>query len=134
MSDYSCLLTCSYFSRDKVIDPLDELLYVSTLEDKYLPTVGISHSFATVVQDVAPFIRHIIRHEHERKGIKPDQMSLESLWSNTRKTRRQVKQEQEGRKSWFADKQLDHDAVLKTWLDISCTQRDGNIGDLDMEK
>jgi hypothetical protein len=109
------------------------LLYVSTLDEKYLPTVGLIHPFTTVVQDVAPYIRDIIRIENERKATKPEQIPLDGLWNNIRKTRRQVKEEQEGRKRWFADK-LNPEAVLKTWMDISCTQNDGYTGNIDMEE
>lgn len=107
-------------------------MFVSTLDDKYLPTVGMLHSFPTIVKDVAPYIRHIMRTEHNRRATKPEQMSLEGLWNNVRKTRSQVKEEQGGRKRWFADK-LDPEAVLKTWMDISCTQSDGSTGENDME-
>ena len=122
-------LTNSYLSREHIYDPLDELLYVTTLDDKFLPTTGLLHSFNTVVLDVAPQIRYILRHEHERKKFKPEQMLLEPLWTNTRKTRRQMKEEQEGRKRWFEDK-VDPESVLKTWVDIPCTESTGDTEDI----
>jgi hypothetical protein len=129
----SNFLTTSFISRDSFCEVFEELLYVSTLDDKYLPTVGLIHSFATVVQDVAPYIRDIIRAENDRKATRSEQMSLDSLWNNIRKTRRQVKEEQEGRKRWFADK-LNPEAVLKTGMDISCTESDDYTRDIDMEE
>jgi len=43
---------------------------------------------------------------------------LENLWTNKRKTRRKVKEEQEGKKRYFDARVIDHDLVLKTWMDI----------------
>ena len=108
-------MTVRRLSPEEICQSLDELLYVTTLDDKYFPTVGILHSFDPIVTDVAPQVRHILRTESQRQERKPDQLLLESLWTNVRKTRRQVKEVQEGRKKWFDDK-IDPEAVLKTWL------------------
>jgi hypothetical protein len=49
-------------------------------------------------------------------------MSLDTLWSNKRKTRGQAKEESEGRKRYFNNR-VDGDVVLKTWLDVTpCTE------------
>jgi hypothetical protein len=88
-----------------------------TVEEKYNVTVGITHSFGTIVTDVLPQIRHILRTEHQRKERQPEQPLPESLWANVRKTRRQVKEVQEGRKKWFDDR-VNAEAVLKTWLKV----------------
>jgi len=47
-------------------------------------------------------------------------MSLDNLWTNKRKTRGQLKEEQEGRKSYF-DNKIDGHTALKTWLQVSYT-------------
>lgn len=73
------------------------------------------HSLDIILTDVAPYIRHILRTEHERKPRQSDQLLIENLFTRVRKTRRQVKEEQEGRKKWFNDK-VDSEAALKTWL------------------
>jgi hypothetical protein len=50
-------------------------------------------------------------------------MSLDNLWSSKRRTRRQAKEETEGRKRYF-DNRIDADIVLGTWFETTCT---GNI-------
>ena len=102
------------------------------MEDRYHPTTGSLHSLDTIILDVAPQIRHILRTEQARRRFKPEQMSLENLWSNKRKTRRQAKEEQEGRKRYFGSR-VDADTVLKTWLEIPCTEKNDHIGELHEE-
>ena len=111
----SIRLTSSYLSKDDLYDPLDELLYVSTLDEKYLPTQGLLHPLSTISTDIAPQIRHILLHEHQRQNFPAKQMSLESLWTNARATRNQVKAAQEGKLKYFGDK-VDAQAVLRTWI------------------
>lgn len=108
-------LTASYLSKDDLYDPLDELLYVSTLDEKYLPTQGLLHPLSTISTDIAPQIRHILLHEHQRQKFPTKQISLDSLWTNTRATRNQVKAAQEGKRKYFGDK-VDAQAVLRTWI------------------
>lgn len=105
-------------SRQEICDPLDELFCIPVLEDRYYPTVGILHSLDTIVTDLVPQIRHILRTEHQRRERKAEQLPLETLWANARKTRRRVKEEQEGQKKHFEDKKIDPEAVLKTWLKV----------------
>lgn len=100
---------------EQISHPFDELLYITTLDEKYYPTIGVMHSLDIILTDVAPYIRHILRTEHERKPGQPDQLLIGNLFTRVRKTRRQVKEEQEGRKKWFNDK-VDSEAALKTWL------------------
>ena len=66
--------------------------------------------------------------EHVRQRFKPEQMVVENLWSNKRKTRRQVKQEQEGRKRYFENR-IDADTVLMTWLEIPSSEENDHIGE-----
>jgi len=40
------------------------------------------------------------------------------LWNNKRKTRKNVKEEQEGKKRYFDARVINYDLVLKTWMDI----------------
>lgn len=108
----------SYLSREDVCGPLEEILYSSTIDDRLLPTIGTLHSFDTVILDVVPQIRHVVRSESERRRTKPEQMSLDSIWRNKRITRGQAREEREGRKRYFDDR-IDAEAVLKTWLDIN---------------
>ena len=83
------------------------------------------HSLNTMILDIAPQIRCILRTEHERRRFKSEQMSLDNLWSHKRRTRGQAKEEQEGRKRYFENK-IDGDIVLKTWLELSCTEDTGD--------
>jgi hypothetical protein len=103
------------------------------LEDRYHPTTGTLHSFDTIILDVAPQIRHILRAERARQHFKRDQMLLENLWSNKRKTRGKLKEEQEGRKRYFENR-VDADTVLKTWLEIPCTEKNHDRGELHGEE
>ena len=116
ISDWSSL------SKEDICMPLDQLLYSSSVEDRFHATTGTLHSLDTVILDVAPHIRQILRTEYERRHFKSEKLSLDSLWSNKRKTRGQAKEESEGRKRYFNDR-VDEDVVLKTWLDITaCTE------------
>ena len=102
------------------------------MEDRYHPTTGTLHSLDTVILDVVPQIRHILRTEQSRQHFTPEQMLLQNLWSNKRKTRGQVKEEREGRKRYF-ERRVDAETVLKTWLEIACTETNDHIGELHEE-
>ncbi len=56
-------------------------------------------------------------------------MLLQNLWSNKRKTRGQIKEEQEGRKGYF-ESRVDANIVLKTWLEVPYTESNDNNGEL----
>jgi hypothetical protein len=109
-------LISRYLLRQEILDPLDPLLYISNGEDRFLPTVGTMHTLETIVVDLVPQLRHILRSERSRK-MNPEQMLLENVWSNKRVTRRTVKQEQQGKKSYF-ENIIDGGSVLKTWLEV----------------
>ena len=104
-----------YLSKDDIYDPLDELLYVTTLEERYLPTQGLLQPLSTIVTDIAPLIRHILHHEHQRQKLPSEQVSLDALWTNTRATRNKVKAAQEGKQKYFGDK-VDAQMVVRTWI------------------
>ena len=108
-------LTYRYLSRDDLYGPLDELLYVTTLDEKYLPTQGLLQPLSTIATDIAPLIRYILLHEHQCQKFPVQQISLDALWTNTRATRKQVKAAQEGKRKYFGDK-VDAQAVLRTWI------------------
>jgi hypothetical protein len=98
-------------------------LYNAASEDRFQATLGTLHSPTTIILDVAPQIRHILRVEHERRKFKPEQVSLENLWTNKRTTRRKLKEEKEGRKRYFENR-LESESVLKTWLEVTCSKDD----------
>ena len=91
-------------------------------EEKFQPTIGTMHIPQTIVLDVAPQIRGILRAEHHRRRQPPQQVLLGNLWTNTRKTRRKLKQEHEGKTRYFDERFFDDDVVLKTWMDIEPPQ------------
>jgi hypothetical protein len=80
--------------------------------------MGTLQTPQTIALDVAPQIRSIVRTERNRQRRTSHQVFLGNLWSNTRKTRKRVKEEQEGKKRYFDARIIDHEAVLKTWMDI----------------
>jgi hypothetical protein len=86
-------------------------------------------SLDTIIIDVAPQIRQILRSDDQTTRHKPEQMSLDKLWSNRRVTRKQVRDEQEGKKRYFDDK-VDVEAVLKTWLELPCIQSNEDMDDI----
>lgn len=102
-----------YLSRDDIYDPLDELLLVNTMDDKYLSTQGLLQPLSTIVTDIAPQIRSILLHEYERQKFPAEQISLDAIWTNTRTTRTQVKAAQEGKRKYFGDK-VDTQTALRT--------------------
>jgi len=108
-------LTYRYLSKSDIYDPLEELLYVSTLDDRYLPTQGLLQPLSIIATDIAPLIRNMLLHEHERQKFPAEQFSLDALWTNTRATRTQVKAAQEGKRKYFGDK-VDMQAALSTGI------------------
>jgi hypothetical protein len=112
-----------YLTREDIYDPLERILHISTLDDRLYPTVGTLHTVTPVVLDLAPQIRHILRAEHRRRENKLAETLSQNLWGNVPRTRSRNKEQKEGRKRWFGDK-LDHEAVLKTWLDVAITEND----------
>src|SRR5271170_5639411 len=111
----------SYHTREEICESLDGILYNAASEDRFQATLGTLHSPTTIILDVAPQIRHILHVEHERRKFKPEQLSLENLWTNKRATRRKLKEEKEGRKQYFQNR-LDSESVLKTWLEVTCSK------------
>jgi len=111
----SSSLTYRYLSKSDIYDPLEELLYVSTLDDRYLPTQGLLQPLSIIATDIAPLIRNMLLHEHERQKFPAEQFSLDALWTNTRATRTQVKAAQEGKRKYFGDK-VDMQAALSTGI------------------
>jgi len=93
-------------------------LYSSVAEDKFQPTLGTLHTTETIAIDVAPQIRSILRTEIYRQRPTSEQVLLENLWTNKRKTRKKVKEEREGKKRYFDARVINYDLVLKTWIDI----------------
>jgi hypothetical protein len=87
------------------------------MDEKYLPTQGLLQPLSTIVTDIAPLIRNILLHEHERQKFPAEQISLDALWTNTRATRTQLKAAQEGKRKYFGDK-VDTQAALKTGICI----------------
>ena len=87
------------------------------------------HSFDTIIVDVAPQIRQILRTEQMGKRAKAQQMSPNGIWSNKRITRGQMKEENEGKKRYF-DTRLDAEGVLKTWLEIPGAESTDHKGDM----
>lgn len=85
------------------------------------------HTRQTIATEVAPQIRNILRTESHRQRQPPQTVSLENLWMNIRKTRGKVKEEQEGKKRYFDARVMDHDIVLKTWMDIPPESRDNEL-------
>jgi hypothetical protein len=110
-------LISRYTRPEAISDALEGLLYSSVSEDKFQPTLGTLHTPQTIALDVAPQIRNILRTENQRQR-QPRQVLLENLWTNVRKTRGKVKEEQEGKTRYFDARVIDHDVVLKTWMDI----------------
>ena len=122
----------SYHTREEICESLDEILYTVASEDRFQATLGTLHSPTTIILDVAPQIRHILRIEHERRKFKPEQLSLENLWTNKRTTRRKLKEEKEGRKRYFENR-LESESVLKTWLEVTCSKEDDEMKEVHEE-
>lgn len=97
-------------------------MYCSVQDDKYAASLGTLHSLDTIIVDVLPQIRQILRSERTEKLMKESPVSLGSRWSNKRITRGKIKDEKEGKKCYF-DNRVDTDSVLSTWLDTSGNEK-----------
>jgi hypothetical protein len=114
-------------SRDEILNPLEAILYASSVDDRFSPTLGTLYSLDTIILDVLPQIRQTLRTEHRR--MKPAQVLLNNIWSNKRITRGLAKEEKEGKRRYFGNR-IDENSVLMTWLDISTTGNDKDTGSM----
>jgi hypothetical protein len=96
---------------------LEQILYASSGDGRYSLTCGTLDSLDSIILDVAPQIRNILRIEHQAKRRKMENISLQNLWTNKRITRKRTRDEKEGKKAYFDDR-IDAEAVLNTWLNI----------------
>jgi hypothetical protein len=93
--------------------PLAQLLYLPTLEDKFLATVGTQHPPHVLATDVLPLVRQIMRVERQRQ--RSQRRTEGELWGNVRKTRRRKRDVAEGANRYWGEK-VDTEEVLRTWI------------------
>ena len=122
-----------YHSQEDICGCLDGILYARTSDERFQGTIGTLHSHTTIILDVVPQIRHILRTEHERRKFKPEELSLENLWTNKRATRRKVKEDKNGRKRYF-EHRIESEPVLKTWLEVTCPREEDEREELHEEE
>lgn len=120
----------SYLSPQYIRDQLDGILYKYTIEDKFSPGIGTLDSLNSIILDVAPQIRNILRSECKEKKSMAE---LDKMWSNKRVTRKEIRDIQKGKKRYFNNK-IEPEAVLKTWLMIPRMESNGHREHLVDEK